>query len=224
MASDLKQRLEAFPLVERIAERLSNAILAGEIPLGSKLREQSLAASLGVSRGPLREAIRRLEGRHLIERVPNHGPRVISLDASDIHEIFMLREALEGIACRVATELMTADEIGELEKLVERQLVNLNRKKYTFESNLDFHERIIQGAKNARLTSIVQLDLCYLIRIYRARSEVSPGRDRRAIEEHREIVTAMSERNPELAENLMRRHVRNSRDNIVRIASGDAQD
>src|SRR5262249_6326667 len=103
--------LEVKPLVERIADMLSEAILSGEIPLGSKLKEQALAASLGVSRGPLREAIRHLEGRQLVKRKPNHGPRVISLDISDIHSIFMIREALEGIACRSAAERLSDAEL-----------------------------------------------------------------------------------------------------------------
>jgi DNA-binding GntR family transcriptional regulator len=219
MIETLNEQLNIQPLVERIVDKLANAILTGEIPLGSKLREQSLALSLGVSRGPLREAIRRLEGRHLVKRVPNHGPRVISLDASDIREIFMLREALEGIACRAATELMSDAELRDLQQLVSLQFHNRELNKHTFDGDLDFHARIIAGAGNARLRTIVQEELYYLLKIYRRASEVTPDRDLKALEEHRDIAQAMVERDASLAESLMRRHIRKSRDNLIRYAS-----
>src|SRR5690606_39875037 len=102
MAGTLDNKVQAQSLVDIVAERLEAAIISGQLEPGAKLSEQGLAASLGVSRGPLREAIRRLEGRKLLERTPNIGVRVAQLSPKDLNEILQVREALEGMACGLA--------------------------------------------------------------------------------------------------------------------------
>src|SRR5258708_4487961 len=99
----LKGPLAAESLSDKVFERLMEAIEKGELPFGSRIREASLARELGISRGPLREALRRLEGRKLVKHTPNLGVRVCDLSKSDIIEVFEMREALEGTACRLAT-------------------------------------------------------------------------------------------------------------------------
>src|SRR5260221_8086103 len=113
MPDELNSPIEIASLVDRIVERLEQAIMNGGLAPGSKLSEQALARRFGVSRGPLREAIRRLEGRKLIERKPNIGARVATLSEKKLLDIFGVPEALEGLACRLAAEQMTDEEIAD---------------------------------------------------------------------------------------------------------------
>src|SRR5205807_2308676 len=116
----LKSKVSAQSLVDVLVERIEAAIVGGDLQPGSKLSEQGLAASLGVSRGPLREAIRRLEGRKLLERTPNIGVRVAALSLKDLNEILQIREALEGMACALAAQNMTDEEIAGLQGLLAK--------------------------------------------------------------------------------------------------------
>src|ERR1700730_14858522 len=94
-------------LVDEAVARLESAILSGELVPGQKLSEQALSSQFGISRGPLREAIRTLEGRHLVERTPFSGVRVVQLSVDDIEQLLLMSEALEGMAARHAAENMT---------------------------------------------------------------------------------------------------------------------
>ena len=214
----LQDPVTAQSLVKSIAERLERAILVGDLPLGSKINEQALARDLGVSRGPLREAIRSLEGRKLVERTPNFGPRVISLDETDLLEIFVVREALEGIACRMATENFSDTALLALEQLIETYRVDdpTSPAVHSFDQDLDFHLRIVAGAGNRRLATILNDELYYLLKVYRYRSKSVPGRARQAQQEHRDILAAMKERDAGVAEMMMRRHIRSARSNLLR--------
>ncbi|MEW8384352.1 MAG: GntR family transcriptional regulator, partial [Candidatus Thiodiazotropha taylori] len=109
-----------IPLTERLFDALQRAIVEGEIPQGSKISEPELARQHGVSRGSLREAMARLEVRKLVERKPNLGARVVTLSYEQLIEIFQLREALEGMAARLAAQNMTEIEIEELQKLLDQ--------------------------------------------------------------------------------------------------------
>ena len=95
-------------------ERIQAAIVKGEIAPGTRISEQYLSTTFGIGRGPLREAIRRLEGRRLVVRIPHAGVRVVSLDYAELIELYHVREALEGMACRLAAQNMTEDEIAAL--------------------------------------------------------------------------------------------------------------
>lgn len=211
----LKAPLQAQSLVEMIVERLEASIISGELAPGEKLSEQGLAQALGVSRGPLREAIRRLEGRKLIERTPNIGASVAKLSDRDLFDILMMREALEGMACRHAALLMTDAEIAELRTLLEvhgRQESVRNGTGYYQESkDFDFHFRIVKASGNARLAQMLCGDLYDLLRVYRYKSSTMSGRAQVAYGEHREIVEALEARDPDAAEAAMRRHIRNAR-------------
>src|SRR4051794_24979282 len=119
MADLLTSRVRPQSLVDAVTERLEAAIVSGELAPGARLSEQALAASLGVSRGPLREAIRRLEGRKLVERTPSIGVRIAKLSLQDLSDLLVVREALEGMACALATGNMTDDEIADLERVLD---------------------------------------------------------------------------------------------------------
>jgi DNA-binding GntR family transcriptional regulator len=116
----LDQKVQAQSLVDAVTERIEAAIISGALEPGSRLSEQALAASLGVSRGPLREAIRRLEGRKLLQRTPNIGVRVAALSLKDLNEVLQVREALEGMAAALAASNMTDAEVAALQGLLDK--------------------------------------------------------------------------------------------------------
>jgi DNA-binding GntR family transcriptional regulator len=211
----LDQKVKAQSLVDVVAERIEAAIISGTLEPGSRLSEQALAASLGVSRGPLREAIRRLEGRKLLQRIPNIGVRVASLSLKDLNEILQIREALEGMAAGLAAKNMTDAEIAGLEQLLdkhERQKSVQEGKGYYQESkDFDFHFRIVAGARNERMSEMLMGDLYHLLRIYRYKSSTKPGRAKAALQEHQDIVAAIARRDSAAAEARMRDHLRNAR-------------
>jgi DNA-binding GntR family transcriptional regulator len=213
-------------LVDRVAERLEWAITNGELSPGSRLSEQALAKEFGVSRGPLREALRRLEGRKLIERKPNIGPRVATLSESKLREIFSVREALEGLACRLAAEQMTDQELSQLQGLVEEHGrhgdLQSGSSYYQEPEGRDLHFRIVRASRNEWLFELLCGDVYRLLRVYRYQSSVRPGRARHAYEEHRAIVAALAARDADAAEALMRHHIRNARDQLLGAVAGKA--
>ena len=205
---------EGRTFADRAFEWLEEAIIKGDIAPETKLDEVSLAKSFGISRGPVREAIRRLEGKKLVERVPHVGARVTSLQAGNLADLLHVREALEGMACRLATERMRADELDELERLLESHAkagaLKAGESYYQRPGDYDFHFRIIQGSRNAKLIGMLCDDLYYLLRVYRYRSSARKGRAQEALKEHRKVVAAMKARDPEAAETAMRQHLRHA--------------
>ena len=115
---DESERLVATNLATLAYERLERAIMEGEIKPGDRLSESALARRYGISRGPLREAIGQLEGRRLVERKSNLGARVVSLSNTDLIDLLVIRESLEGMACRMAASRVTPAQIAKLESLL----------------------------------------------------------------------------------------------------------
>jgi DNA-binding GntR family transcriptional regulator len=209
---------EARTLADRVCRQIVTAIVKGDIPPGHKISEPELARIYGVSRGPLREAIRRLEGWRLVERKAHVGARVVKLSAHELIEIYRVREALEGMASRLAARNMTADEIESLRQLLDEHETSIEQREgrsyFQKEGDLDFHYRIVQGSKNAKLLELLGDDLYHLVRMYRYQFSMSSSRPNRALKEHRQIIDAIEARDEELAEMLMRRHISAARRNI----------
>jgi DNA-binding GntR family transcriptional regulator len=206
---------ETATIADRVYEQLRQAIVEGGIPPGSKISEPEMAARYGISRGPLREAMRRLESTHLVERRPNLGARVITLASEQLLEIYLVREALEGMAARLAAERMSDEAIEELKDLMEQHRRDVAREfwqaYFQKEGDMDFHYRIVQGSGNQRLIGILCDDLYHLARMYRCQFGMGSERARDALKEHELVVDAIADRDGELAEILMRRHIRASR-------------
>jgi len=209
---------ETRTLADQVCEQIVTAIVVGDIPPGQKISEPELARTYGISRGPLREAMRRLEALRLVERKPHVGARVVKLSAKELVEIYRVREALEGMACRLAAEFMPKEEIDSLRELLyehEKTIAQLDGRSYfQKEGDLDFHYRIVRGCKNSKLLEFLGGDLYHLVRMYRYQFSVSSSRPKRALKEHHQIVDAIEARDPELAEMLMRRHIGAARKNI----------
>ncbi len=212
-------------LADQIFTRMRREIVEGQIPPGSKMNEPELARRYGISRGPLREAMRRLESSSLVVRRPNVGARVIDLSIAQLLDLYYLREALEGLASRLAAERMSATEVEELRALIalhERQVAqDRGLAYYQSEGDLDFHFCIVRGSHNARLQDLLGNDLYHLVRMYRCQFGMVGPRAPTALREHGQIVEAIAGRDGELAEILMRRHIRASRQQVERRLSGD---
>src|SRR6202171_1466957 len=147
-------------LIDQTVSQLEHLIFRGELKPGDKLSEQALSSRFGISRGPPREAIRSLEGRRLVERVPFAGVRVVQLTVDDIEQLLVTREALEGMACRQAAENMTLHETRRLCK----SLAELERKfreegpSGVFRNGAadnDLHIQIARGSRNRWLIDII---------------------------------------------------------------------
>lgn len=203
---------------ENLTERLIEAIVSGEYNAGSKISEQDLAQSFNVSRGPLREAMMRVEALNLIERIPHVGARVVTLTPKKLAEIYDVREALEGMAANLACTHITEQEIIDLELLLtqhEEHIKQVDGVSYFHQhGDFDFHYRIIKASHNTKLINLLCDELYHLLRMYRCHSPRTQSRPTLALNEHFQILSAIKERDAELAEMLMRRHIKRSRELI----------
>ena len=145
------------PLGEVVFEYLRNAILAGELKPGERLMEVTIADQLGVSRTPVREAIRKLEKESFVIMIPRKGAYVADLTKNDIIEVLEIRKELEGFAAFLAAERMSDAEKEALSKIVEHfneSMVDMD-KKSMIEADNEFHSLIFDATKNQRLIAII---------------------------------------------------------------------
>lgn len=194
---------------------LAEAIIRGDFAPGETLSEPKIARMLNISRGPLREAIRRLEERQLVTHRPNQGARVATPSLQDLIELFVLREAVEGVAAREVVRTITDAEIDELRRMLDQHTAILegpNAEHYWREAlNSDFHFFIVRATRNKMLFKLICEEQYPLLRFYRMQHSDVNERAYRSLVEHRRIVDAIADRDAELAELLMRRHIAGSR-------------
>ena len=202
------------PVADNALERLSQAILRGEFAPGAKISEPDIAKRWGISRGPLREAIRRLEERNLVTRTPRLGARVVILSDERIQQIFIVREAIEGMAARQAALHISDDEIAQLRAQLDRQRERSEQigvvAYLTQELDNDFHLAIARASRNDFLVKFLSENYGALIELCRQRQRRIPARAQRAFIEHTRIVDALEDRAPDVAELMMRRHIRSA--------------
>lgn len=202
--------------VDQVYTKLHTAIVTGELASGSKISEPELARAYSVSRSTIREAISRLEAAHLVSRKTNVGARVAGLSNEELLEIYLVREALEGMACRLAADRMSDEEIADLETLVNGYVApgdlteDAIYQQYR-EGDMDFHYRVIHGSKNSKLIHLLCGELYPKVSMYRYQFAMRSNRAIVGFTEHQHIVNALADRDAEMAEMLMRRHIRASR-------------
>ncbi|EOD81918.1 Propionate catabolism operon transcriptional regulator of GntR family [Grimontia indica] len=200
---------------ENLTALLVEAIVSGEIASGSKISEPELARRYECSRGPLREAIMRLEGLGLIERIPHVGARVITLTPAKLVELYAVREALEGMAARLAARNIKQDELQGIEDLLTKHSKHIDEVEgasyFHQYGDFDFHYRVILASRNEKLINLLCGELYHLLRMYRYQSPKTQSRPNHALEEHKFILHAIRNRDEELAELAMRRHIAGSR-------------
>lgn len=206
------------PLREIVFESLREAIINGILKPGERLMELQIAEQMGVSRTPVREAIRKLELEGFVVMVPRKGAYVSSISVKDIVDIFEVRAALESLAAGLAAERITEEELDELERALfeisdagSRGSIDMIAAK-----DAGFHEILFQSSRNKRLVTMIT-HLHENIQRFRTTSLSVPGRTKHAVEEHKNIVDAIGERNVELAQALAREHVENAEQNFLRV-------
>ena len=196
---------------------LRDAIITGEIKQGSKLSETRLAKQLDVSRGPLREAIRRLEGMNLIEHIPQQGARVVKLSKTLILQIYDAREALESKIASLAAINMSSQEIDELHRSLDVQTKHMRENGaavISAESDYVFHEQVIRGGKNKVIENALLKEIYNLIKMFRYQNAFANATSSNALIEHRHIAYAIEQRDSLLAETSMRQHIKRARKRI----------
>ena len=214
-------RTESQERSEVLANVLCEEIIRGQLKPGEKLSETAIASRFKLSRGPVREALRRLAERNFVDFVPNVGARVASTSLNDILHLMEVRESLEVLAAELAAVNMTLAEKSRLEKLYKGHLSMFSEEHLApyFQSpeDLDFHYAIAKGSRNPVLFEILCEDLYPKILVCRSQHQYIKGRGTKALEEHRYILTAITEGDRELAGIYMRRHVQSARASLERL-------
>jgi len=195
------------PLREIVFESMREAILSGVLEPGERLMEIQLAEEMGVSRTPVREAIRKLELENFVVMIPRKGAYVAGVSSKDVADVFEIRSALEGLAAGLAAERITEDELEQMERVL---FYRANEGEMDLEqivkSDTDFHALVYSASRNERLIQILA-NLREQIQRFRATSLAVPGRNKLALEEHRMIVEALRRHDGEEAQALAMAHI-----------------
>jgi DNA-binding GntR family transcriptional regulator len=179
---------------------LQEAIIVSDLPAGQWLGEVQLARLFDVSRTPVREAILRLEADHLAVRVPRRGLVVSKITPQETIDVYVVREAIDGLAAALAAEMATPAEISNLEWISEQfaRAAEAGGLDALAETNLRFHEAIAAASRNALLIAFVK-HIHRLVRRFHTTTFGHPGRAEEAAAAHRAVVQAIADRDPERA-------------------------
>lgn len=213
-------RIAPLALYQEVAERLRQRIFAHELPPGTWVDEQALAADYGISRTPLREALKVLASEGLVTLKPRRGCYVTEISERDLDEIFTVMALLEGqCAADTARKASETDLIhlrsvhDELERAASSNDID-----GFFEANQAFHQEVQHIADNRWLTQAIT-DLRKVIKLSRHHSLFSDGRLKQSLAEHRAILDALAHRDVARSEQLMREHISSGRQALAKVAA-----
>jgi DNA-binding GntR family transcriptional regulator len=195
-------------LYQDVAERLRQQIFARELEPGSWIDEQKLAADFGISRTPLREALKVLAAEGLVTMKVRRGAYVTEMSADDVTQIYHLLGLLESDAAGVVARRASAEQIAELRSLHDKLERQVRQRDAFFATNEHFHVRLLSMSGNRWLEQTVQ-DLRKVMKLNRHHSLFRQGRIAESLAEHREVMDAIERRDAEAAVRLMRRHFDN---------------
>lgn len=220
-------------LSSRVFQKIRDNILKGEYREHEELRENTIGKELGVSRTPVREALRQLELEGLVSIIPNKGAYVTGISPKDVSDIYIIRSLLEGLCTRWATENITEAQIDQLDEII---LISEFHMKKEGGGNADqvtdldgkFHA-ILYEASNSKILSHVLMDFHKYVQLARRTSVVSEERARKSIREHKQILRAIREKDADLAEQLANEHILHVIQNLKKqgyeeILGGDSSD
>jgi DNA-binding GntR family transcriptional regulator len=211
--SSLQQVLRRFrnsgTTADAVYSTLRHCIVLGDLAPGARLLSDGLATSLGVSRTPVREALRKLEAEGLVEASPRLGLVVREISETDLSEIFAVREALEAAAARLAAENGTSVEVANIRELLEDMDAASQRGELELFRDLtaEFHLSVCRASHNGRLFRMLK-DLQDQVRHLKTSTLFIEGRALEALQEHRDLLAALEARDPERAEAIARAHRR----------------
>lgn len=202
------------PLRDQIREQLRKRIIDGRLPPGARLVERELAAELGVSRVPVREAVRMLESEGFVQVVPRRGVVVKQLSRTDVEELFDVRESLEVLATRRAAENSRPADLRRLAQHLKkaRRALDTGKIEQFGDANEAFHDEIIALARNQLLAGMLEPLQGRLHWLFR-----QIDNPERLWEEHRRLYDAIASGDPELATTQALSHVRINRDIAMRL-------
>ena len=210
-------KLDSYqPLREVVCESLREAIRRGILKPGERIMEIQLAEELGVSRTPVREAIRKLELEGYVVMMPRRGTYVANMSIRDINEIFEIRTALESLSNGLAAEHITDEELEHLQRLlviIGGYIQEGNMEKIV-ETDIEFHDLMYHAARNQRLVGIISNLRDQLTR-FRTLSMSHPGRLEATLEEHKAIVEAIANGDRRSASKAAERHMENSEKTLL---------
>ena len=197
---------------------LREAILKGDLKPGERLMEMQLAEKLGVSRTPIREAIRMLEQEGLAVTIPRRGAEVAKMTEKDMEDVLQIREALEILAVKLAIQKITEEQLQALSECVDafEGAVTTGDVKKIAQTDIDFHDIIYTAAENPRLVGLLNnlREQIYRYRIeYLKDSRIHP----RLMEEHKKIIDGLKRRDVDYVTAMMKEHVDNQADAVRHI-------
>ena len=211
-------KLDSYqPLREVVCESLREAIRNGVLKPGERIMEIQLAEELGVSRTPVREAIRKLELEGYVVMMPRRGTYVANMSIRDINEIFEIRTALESLSNGLAAEHITDEELEHLQRLlviIGGYIKDGNIEKIV-ETDIEFHDLMYHAARNQRLVGIISNLRDQLTR-FRTLSMSYPGRLEATLDEHRTIVEAIANGDRKAASKAAEQHMENSEKTLLK--------
>ena len=211
MKNDFRVNMDEYlPLRDVVFKTLRQAILKGELEPGERLMEIQLAERLGVSRTPIREAIRKLELEGLVLMIPRKGAEVAKISETNLRDVLEVRRSLEELAIDLACQRMTEEELSELKKTEERfaKAIQTGEVMEIAQTDESYHEIIYNSTKNQKLVQILNN---LREQMYRYRLEYIKDEDKRQIllVEHEEILKAIKYRHVAEAKETMRAHIDN---------------
>ena len=214
---DLKTEVtDKYSLRGRVFNRIREDILNGKYANHEELKEVAIGEELGVSRTPVREALRQLELEGLVQIIPNKGAYVVGISAKDIRDIYMIRSKLEGLCARWACENITPEQMEDLEEIV--YLADFHEQKGHSDqlAELDnrFHTTLYESCNSKMLEHLLKDYHQYVWQIRQKTLAGKRGKD--CNDEHRQIMEAIRDKDADRAEEIANRHMRSAYDNMVR--------
>jgi DNA-binding GntR family transcriptional regulator len=212
---------------DKVYDLIRHDILDGSYEAGHHLKEEVLAESIGVSRTPIREALRQLHADGLVDFIANQGTFVANWAADDLDEIFGLRALLEGYGCHLAARRISDDDLDRLDCLAN-QMLELYRSQGEAATdqiarlNNEFHQLILKASGNRRLTSMISHIVAVPL-VHRTFHRYDSAALQRSLTHHGELVTALRWRDPAWASSVMRAHILAARRSL-RATSNDTPD
>lgn len=205
------------PLREIVCENLRDAIKKGILEPGERLMEVQLADELGISRTPVREAIRKLEQEGYVIMMPRRGTYVADISEGDIKEIFEIRSALESLATGLAARRIEQNELENLQSLLNEieGYIKENNIEKIVETDVKFHELLYQVSRNNRLVGIIS-NLKEQLARFRTLSMSYPGRLQATFEEHSEMVEAIADGDVSSARDAAERHMEHAEETLLK--------
>ncbi len=220
MVQHLKQiPLDSYrPLRDVVVDNIRQAIIGGQFPAGMRLMELQLAEEMGVSRTPVREAIRKMELEGLVVMIPRRGAYVADISIKDINEVYEIRTALDVLAAGLAAERIDDDEIKQMKELLDADKPLVAAKDYPkiIENDTAFHDVIYKASRNKRCMNIIS-NLREQITAIRGRSMPYPGRLTDMIREHENIYEAIAQRSVDKAQKAVRTHMENAERTLLKV-------